>query len=117
MAKPENTQATSIPATRPGPPPGPKIRFTRATQPHRPGDITDRYPYDSCVRLIAERSAEFVDPKEADDYRRVHEAKVAAEQRRQDEKRRVENERILAQQRMIAGSQDRMIKPADAVTR
>jgi hypothetical protein len=113
----ENTQATQEPAAKPGPPAGPRIRFTRESQPFQIGTITNRFPYDSCVRLINERTAEVVDEAEFAQY-------AAAFKRKQDEanaalaeKLRKEREYREQIDRNIANSKDRMIRPGDAVTR
>lgn len=117
MAKPEtNTQATQEPATRPGPPAGPKIRFIRPSPPHEIGLVTNRYPYDSCVRLINERTVEVVDPKEFEEYRVTYERKQAEANKALEERLRVERERREAQDKHASGV-DRMMRPAEVVTK
>lgn len=114
-----NTKATesATPASRPGPPAGPKVRFLLTDQPFQRGDVTDRFPFDSCERLIAERKVEYVDQKEADDYRRAHQARVAAAEERERKRAAEEKARIEERQRQIAGSANRMMNPADTVTK
>ena len=111
-----NTQATA-PATRPGPPGGPRIRFIRDSPPFHPGQIVNRFPYDSCVRLIAERTVEVVDPKEFEEYRVTYERKQKEANDALAEKLRKEREHREAVDKNIASSRDRMIHPGETVTR
>ena len=104
-----NTPQTAEPASKPGPPPGPKVRMLRQRGALKPGDVTTSYPYDSVLRLMHEGQCVPVDKDEMELYKQAYEKRVAAERRRVEEQQAREKLWREANDRAIQASRNRAI--------